>query len=435
MNMNQCQENGLEAKYVQAFGWPGLELGNGTICAVIIPAIGGRIMSFTFDGFDYIWRNQALEGQLFSAAENQGDGTLAAWKNYGGGKTWPAPQGWRSDDEWAGPPDPVLDTGHYAVDRLLVDPTQSMARIRSPSDLRTGTQITREFILYPHGTHACLHLEMRNISNRVRAWSLWDVVQIDGSRQRKDGSRGHNDRVWMYVPLNAHSCFPGGYSVLFGAAANPEWQPDYETGIMAVQYQYVVGKIGIDSPDGWVAVTAGEGDRVLCQRFSYCAGERYPDGGTSVACWTTGLGEPVGNLDYVTHPLYHLECEVLGPLRTMQPGEAQSLDIDWYATRCPGPIRRVTAVGCCSQSLKVIPDGSAVQLSGVYGVFHTGSLQLRWLDTDAASVAQQRLTDVDPRHPVQLDHPSEPPKKAGVAILELLDRDGQLLGELDRLTL
>ena len=24
MNMNQCQENGLEAKYVQAFGWPGL---------------------------------------------------------------------------------------------------------------------------------------------------------------------------------------------------------------------------------------------------------------------------------------------------------------------------------------------------------------------------------------------------------------------------
>ena len=51
-----------------------------------------------------------LAGKLFSPEENQGDGSLGAWKNYGGAKTWPAPQGWDNDQQWHGPPDPVLDT-------------------------------------------------------------------------------------------------------------------------------------------------------------------------------------------------------------------------------------------------------------------------------------------------------------------------------------
>ena len=42
-----------------------------------------------------------------------GDGSLAAWKNYGGDKTRPAPQGWDNDEQWHGPPDPILDTSRY----------------------------------------------------------------------------------------------------------------------------------------------------------------------------------------------------------------------------------------------------------------------------------------------------------------------------------
>ena len=39
--------------------------------------------------------------------------TLVNWKNYGGAKTWPAPQGWDGAGQWPGPPDPVLDSGRY----------------------------------------------------------------------------------------------------------------------------------------------------------------------------------------------------------------------------------------------------------------------------------------------------------------------------------
>jgi hypothetical protein len=56
-----------------------------------------------------------------------------------------------------------------------------------------------------------------------------------------------------YCPLNPKSRFPKGYSVIFGAEDNPSFRPDPAAGLMRVQYQYRVGKIGLDSAAGWVA--------------------------------------------------------------------------------------------------------------------------------------------------------------------------------------
>ena len=48
--------------------------------------------------------------------EHAGDGDDSFnWKNYGGAKTWPAPQGWDGEGQWPGPPDPVLDSGTLRV--------------------------------------------------------------------------------------------------------------------------------------------------------------------------------------------------------------------------------------------------------------------------------------------------------------------------------
>ncbi|MHB1296167.1 MAG: hypothetical protein ACYC4R_14370 [Anaerolineae bacterium] len=426
---------GLWARHVNAFGWSSLALGNGHIEATIVPAIGGRIMSFRFDGLDFVWRNRALEGRLYSAAENQGDGSLAAWRNYGGSKTWPAPQGWQSEDQWPGPPDPVLDTGPYQVDGVAVECERATARVRSPQDSRTGVQIKRELSLYPGGTHAQLHLEMCNTSSRPRRWSLWEVVQIDAARFGSDGREEPDDRVWLAVPLNPRSCFERGYTVLYGEPANPQWQPDYQAGLMIVRYQYRVGKIGLDSNGGWVAVGAGGSDHVLCLRFDYQPTETYPDGGTSVACWTTGLGAPVGNLNYAANPLYHIECEVLGPLRTMAPGAAQTLDIDWYTARCPGPVCHVSEVGCCGQRLTCAPQTEGVHLRGTYGVFYQGQLELAWIDDRGGVLQRQVLGAADPRQPVVLDCVSRVPAQARAAEIRLHDNDGQYLGQLDRVTL
>ncbi len=113
MNSSPCSVRTADFR-----GWPAAYLENGIIRLVAVPSIGGRLMAYDLGPYSYFFVDPDLAGKLYSAEENQGDGSLAAWKNYGGDKTWPAPQGWDNDQQWHGPPDPVLDTGRYTLDVL-----------------------------------------------------------------------------------------------------------------------------------------------------------------------------------------------------------------------------------------------------------------------------------------------------------------------------
>ena len=164
-----------------------------------------------------------------------------------------------------------------------------------------------------------------------------DVVQVDATSRDASGQETHNDQAWLYIPTNPDSGFTRGYNVMFGEEDNPEWQREVRPNLLGAQYLYRLGKIGVDSTAGWIAFVNQESDYAFCQCFPYFPGDSYPDGGASVECWTTGHGEIVGGLDFGKLNLFHVEAEVLGPLRTMAPGETQSLDLDWYVVRCPGP--------------------------------------------------------------------------------------------------
>ena len=73
-------------------GWEAVYLRNGFITLVAVPDIGGRVMAYNLGDYPYLFVDPDLAGKLFTAEENQGDGSLATWKNYGGDKTWPSPQ-------------------------------------------------------------------------------------------------------------------------------------------------------------------------------------------------------------------------------------------------------------------------------------------------------------------------------------------------------
>jgi hypothetical protein len=415
---------------VQFHGWKALKLSNGLIEAVLVPDVGGRIMAFNMAGHPYLWVNLALAGKLFSPEENQGDGSLASWKNYGGSKTWPAPQGWSSADEWHGPPDATLDTGRYRLEAFGVQDKEPFARLASPADLCTGVCITRQLSLHRYAARATLRLDMENISDRPRRWSIWDVVQIDATRQTATGL-SHDEDAWVYIPANLAGAFEGGYKVMFGAQDNPEWHREIAPGIIGVQYLFQVGKIGVDSLAGWVAFTNSRTGFAFIQRFPVFSGEVYPDGGTTVACWTTGVGEAISGLDYVHAPLYHMEAEVVGPLRTMQPGEHQSLVIEWNACRCPGPIVEVTEAGCAHRPLAVQKMGSTVILRGVYGIFIPGIVQLEWQDEQGNPLYRETIAMGSPLEVLQLDLARIPPVNGRRVALVLLEESGVegLLGE------
>ncbi len=416
---------------IRFHGWKAVRLSNGLVSLVAVPDVGGRIMAYNLGDYPYLWLDRTLAGKLFSAEENMGDGSISAWKNYGGDKTWPAPQGWDSQDQWHGPPDPVLDTGRYTLETVDSSDSSATVRMTSKPDPRTGVRISRQVTLHAGGGRVNLHLEMTNVSDRARTWSIWDVVQVDATRRNPEGGESHSEQAWLYIPTHPDSIFERGYNVMFGEEDNPQWQPDVRPDLLGAQYLYHVGKIGVDSTDGWIAFVNRETDYAFCQRFTHFPDEAYPDGGATVECWTTGHGEPVAGLDFGKLNLFHMEAEILGPLRKMAPGETQSLDIDWYVARCPGPIVNVNDAGCAHQALQAESIDAGIRLTGVFGLFHLGRVQLTWLDGDGVAVAGETLALVNPLNVLRVDCVRRPPPGAQAAQLLLRDQQGEPIAPLD----
>jgi hypothetical protein len=139
----------------------------------------------------------------------------------------------------------------------------------------------------------------------------------------------------------------------------------------------------------------------------------------------------VGNLDYARHPQYHMEAEVVGPWRFMQSGERQSLDIEWCACRCPGPIVNVTAAGATHAPLSIEPEANSVRLRGVYGVFEPGTVRLSWLDAAGHELASETLDTAHPLEVLRVDTRSRPPADWHSVELGLVGAAGKPVGELD----
>jgi len=404
-------------------GWQAVELDNGFATVVAVPELGGRIMVYALGGKSPLWLNEALLGKRFSAEEHMGDGSLASWKNYGGDKTWPAPQGWEHEGQWHGPPDPVLDTGRYEVIHLESSTGTATVRMRSAPDPRTGVQLVRHLTLAAGTIQLRLKLEMTNVSDRPRTWSISDVAQLDTSRRTPEGDLTFSDDALLYIPLNPHSRFPQGYNVMYGAHDNPQWQLDRHPGMLVAQYQFRLGKIGVDSTAGWVAFAQGTTGLVFCEHFSYQRDATYPDGGVSVECWTTGEGEIVGGVDFGRERLFFMESEILGPLRTLAPGETQHLDIDFHLARCPAPVVAVSDLGCVSAPLTAAHT-DRLPLQGVFGVFAAGQVELVWYDHRGEERAAERIGAADPRVPLMIEHASDPPEDAVRAELRLVEAGG-----------
>ncbi len=401
-------------------GWDALRLDNGLVTAHLVPEIGGRLLQFALGEHPFLFSNRALDGKRFTPAEHQGDGSLLSWKNYGGDKTWPAPQGWDGAGQWPGPPDNVLDSGPYDAGSDKTDGRTSVT-MRSADDARTGLCIERCLSMTAGTSRLQLDLAFENIAQRDLRWSIWDVAQLDCERSGSD--------CWLYVPVDPADSRP--WHLLFGEE-NSQLQPDFRPGLFALNYQGVVGKIGLRSPGGWLAFADQRTEHVLCMQFPHEPDAVYPDGGATVECWTEmpNVPTPVP----IDSPGHILEAEVLGPLRDLRPGERTELRITWSAARCPGPVLAVSDAGCVQQHLTAGQAGEQLHISGTFGVFHQARAELAWLDGDGVTLALQDLGAVSPLAPLRIDCLTAAPDDAQSLRLQLRRGDDDLL-ELDRCTI
>jgi hypothetical protein len=368
-------------------------------------------MAYDLGPYSYLFVDPDLAGKLYSPHENQGDGSLAAWKNYGGDKTWPAPQGWDNNEQWHGPPDPVLDTGRYVLDALSGTEEKAYLRMISPPDQRTGVQITRQFSIHRGSSRVIADLTFTNISDRTIRWSIWDVIQLRAERKEENGHWQHDPNCIVTTPLNPQSPFPRGYNVMFGQEDNPQWQNDKERNHFIGRYLWEIGKVGIDSPDGWVAFSQGSEGYAFAELFDFEDGEEYPDDGVTVECWTVGAGK-VADLDYGQTTIYLMETELLSPLRSIAPGETTTFTITWGVCRCPGPIIHANDTGCTAEQLKAAVSEGYVRLTGQFGVFDRGELELVWRSNGAEVVDRLQLGAVDPLTAVLIDRVLPLPARA-----------------------
>lgn len=416
-------------------GWQAVYLRNGLVSLAAVPDIGGRIMAYDLQDYPYLYVDRQLAGKLFSPEENLGDGTLAAWKNYGGDKTWPAPQGWENDDQWHGPPDPLLDSGRYTLKTKTAQPEFACLEMVSPPDPRSGVQISRKLTLRQGSTRLSLDLKFTNISERQVRWSIWDVVQLQAERELPDGTLAHEPQCVISAPLNPHSRFPKGYQVLFGAEDNSQWTTDPQSGLFVAPYRWEIGKVAIDSPGDWIAFSNNASGHAFIARYTFFPGQEYPDFGATVECWTVGKGQ-VANLNYENSAIYLMEAEILSPFYDFQPGEARTFSIEWGACRCPGPILEVIEAGCSAEPLSAAPAGDQrLHFKGVFGTFEPGELSLVWIDAAGQPIETLSLGNVSPFTPIRLDDAYQRPSQAMACELRVTARVDQRPRRLARLEL
>jgi len=391
-----------EVKESSYKGWKTLEINNGLIQLQLLPDIGGRIIQFKLNDCEYLWVNNQLAGQM---PPPTGLGPKGEWLNWGGDKLWPAPQGWGSDDKWPGPPGPTIEGLPH---KALASPRKGShvaVHLTSPEDKSTGIQFTRSINVNDGGTHVKIHSIMRNIDTKPRRWGIWEVTQINCADRR---GTGYDKDIWAYCPMNPKSIFPKGFKILYGASDNPAFQADAANKMMRIHYVRQVGKIGLDSAAGWLAVVRD--GHAFVERFQCFPDKKYPDD-ASVEFWIQAPGkfdaagkENVIADNPVEAPPY-LETEVLSPFAELRPGKTYDFQNEWSATNIGGnfPVLDCTEVGVTCEPFSAKMDGDRLLLTGRFGVFYTGYLLLSFFDAKEKQLKQFSLNvNVTPEKPLVL---------------------------------
>ncbi len=378
-------------------GWEVYSLQNEWIRLLIAPQLGGRIIQLNFKGYEFFFVNPAFEGQRSESDQNAGD----VWKNFGGEKIWPAPQGWDSPSFWPGPPDPILDGGNYDIFALR----EHGISLRSPVDDFTGLQLHREVLIDSERAEINIRVRFENKSSISRCWAIWPVAQMNILPGQKD------DTYQVVIPLNADSVFQNRYNVMHGLVNNPQNQP--EGNRLIINYKYLIGKTGLDTNGGWVAFCDKINGKVFVMSFEYQEGKIYPDN-TTVQVWTQGRGtiysrNEIRQLpdDQELNPPY-TEIELLSPLENIAPGESISFTYRMKVCTIPAGESVISVLGTTviASPLKIQSTGGRLMISGKYGFFSAGMLKVRYEkqhNGETHKCCQEKVLEASPLYGLEID--------------------------------
>lgn len=338
---------------------------NGRVRLGIAPRLGGRLLSLRLGEAEFLWRDHDLvdaDLRYQGPVELTSPTTLAEWVNLGGDKTWPAPQGWEGTGQWAGPPDPMLDSGAYTA-HIEQHDDEAVVRVTSADDPRTGLRISRALTVDAGQLGAVLEVTFTNTSEHPVRWAIWNVTQLP-----LELSTSPEDGVFVGVepgPL-------GLRTVVEGTGVPRARRLGAE--LVQVPPSEVVGKVGFPTASGWMAHVGRAG--TLTWRFPVDTTATYPDGGSRVEVWQESpQPEPIAHLGDLQPANAVVECEVLGPLVELSPGESTMLTMQLSVSAGKERVARVCDAGVIHRDLALEHriDGSVV-VTGRLTAFADGDL-------------------------------------------------------------
>jgi hypothetical protein len=280
-------------------GWKdSYRLSAGPYSLVVVPAIGGRIMAFSLGGRNSLWENPAEFGKLYGPNPDP-------WRNYGGYKTWNAPQ-----SRWGFPPDTALDRGPAHV-RVLKTPTGAPRglEILGQSSDRFHLRFRKRVFLDPKTGAARLEQFMTNTGGKPQTWALWDVTQVPAP-------------CTVAFQANPKSRFPKG--IYTYGQTKDTGQVSRDGDLVVVTWKGESAKFGGDCAAGWMVGLRG--DLAYVKRFPpMSARHTYADEGAYAQVYTNGRELP------------YVEMEVSGPLVTLAPGGETGFVEEWQVVRLGSP--------------------------------------------------------------------------------------------------
>jgi Domain of unknown function (DUF4380) len=391
--------------------WSALQLSNGLISLAVVPSIGGRIMALHLGETDLLYVNPRHYGHRAPSVEGADFGL---WRNYGGGKVWPAPQGWSGDHEWPGPPDPVLDSGAYDCESSL-NGEMAAVHLKSQHDEYSGVTLERDIEIKRGSSIVRLHHRMHNTSKRPVRWSIWQVTQVDAA-----------EGLDVFVPAN-------GFRQTLGDLPYRDVTFDASNKRFRLSCANQVAKFAVEANSGWFACLDRARGVVLAETFPIGSDATYPDG-AATAFWISGAGTFTIHGDCIDmsggmngcDP--HVETEVMGPLTDLEPGESCELRTAWQLAAINAEeIISVNYCGAVGRKLTV----ETHRVSGSFGVFYEANLELVAFDRASQIVGGLSLGKVSPLRPAVLNENISLPSHAVRCSVMLFDEHKHRLGILD----
>ncbi len=386
------------------WGWNAIVMQNDFVTIAEVPAIGGRIMQYDLGIFPSLFINSAELDSTYTPAQN------GIWHNFGGYKTWPAPQ-----SRWPGtwPPPSTLDCGSYAsqIDSTSGDSVSVLVTSPVEQWVAPGLQYKRKATIYPGSSRVKMEQTMINTGSSAVSWSMWSISQSIVHHPNKSDYQNY----WVYFPINPASVF--GQSGVSPQGASSAWKGAVAPGVYGVQFTPDNKLIYSDPDKGWIAYADISDTVIFAKTFDIFEDAHYPDS-ARVTVYVSG-----------TSPLY-LEVEVKSPIVELASGGGEyTFTENWWTAKVRAPVLEVNSVGAIARRLSY--NSAAQIISAVYGAFYRGTAQIVFLDANSQILSEGTQHTISPLNEIQLQDTIAIPIGAKTAEIQVRSISGGLIGILD----